>query len=77
MKAIHARQLHAKAKREMAAFDALPQDIRNWLRTANMNWECTKLKTRLTKASTKQSGRWGTERLLEQYRFEDSGVSAA
>lgn len=72
MKAVHARLKHEDARREMAAFDALPADLRDWLRTANTNWEATKLRRRLERARTAKAGRWGVTRLLAQYRAEDA-----
>lgn len=56
----------------MAAFDALPADLRDWLRTANTNWEATKLRRRLDRARTAKAGRWGVDRLLGEYRSQDA-----
>lgn len=66
-----ARKIHDDSRREMAAFDALPPDIRDFIRTANQGWECTKLRMRLGK-SQKRGGWWGSERVIQQYRTEDA-----
>lgn len=72
MKAVHARAKHASAKREMAAFDALPPEIRDFLRTANLNWTSSTLNRRLKAAGARKGGRWGADRLMQQYYAEDA-----
>jgi hypothetical protein len=72
VKARTARSIQKDAQLEMAAFDALPPELRDFIRTANQGWACSKLRMRLMKAGTKKGGWWGTERLLAQYRTEDA-----
>lgn len=66
------RKAHNDAKREMDAFDALPPEVRDFIRTANQGWECTKLRRRLAKSKGSKGGWWGAERLMQQYRAEDA-----
>jgi hypothetical protein len=66
------RKIHDDAKREMAAFDALPPEVRDFIRTANQGWECTKLRMRLAKSARSRGGWWNAERLIQQYRAEDA-----
>ena len=65
-------KIHDDARREMAAFDALPPDVRDFIRTANQGWECTKLKKRLDKGMEARGFYWSRERLMHQYRAEDA-----
>lgn len=71
MRLIDARNKHAEAKRHMAAFDALPPDVRDFIRAANLGWDCIKLRRRIDRANTAKRSQWGLKRLLEQYRNED------
>jgi hypothetical protein len=66
------RKIHDDARREMAAFDALPPDVRDFIRTANQGWECTKLRKRLVRGSGARGGWWSAETVLQQYRAEDA-----
>lgn len=62
-----------EAERQMQAFDSLPADVRNWLRSANLGWDAALLKRRFLAAQRRKTARWGVERLLCEYQAQDSG----
>lgn len=63
-----------RARREMAAFDALPPEVQRFVQTANGGWRCVELRKRIAKAKTAKGMWWGVERLLAQYRQEDAAA---